>query len=79
MYNPESDAQNSLGFSIQTDHLMPVRRPDIVIFNKKTKQNKTKQKTNKQNKTKQNKRKQKKKPKQNKRKKETNKKWELAE
>ena len=31
----EGDVQSSLGFEIQTDHLIPARRPHLVIVNKK--------------------------------------------
>ena len=42
MYKPESDLKNEmhriiLDFEIQTDHLIPGRRPDLVIVNKKKK------------------------------------------
>ena len=41
MHNPapvlENDSQKLLwDFNIQTDHLIPARRPDLIIINKKT-------------------------------------------
>ena len=40
MYNPAPVLENAshkllLGFNIQTDHLIPARRPDLIIINKK--------------------------------------------
>ena len=45
MHNPapvlENDSHKLLGdFSIQTDHLIPARRPDLIIINKKKKKKK---------------------------------------
>ena len=42
MHNPESILENEThkilwDFEIQTDHLIPARRPDLVIVNKKKK------------------------------------------
>ena len=38
-----------LDFEIQTDHLILIRRPDLILINKKQKQNKNKTKPKKQN------------------------------
>ena len=40
MYNPTSVLENDIhkllwDFDIQTDHLIPARRPDLIIINKK--------------------------------------------
>ena len=44
MYNPESVLENEThklfwGFEIQTDHIISVRRPDLVIINNNKKVN----------------------------------------
>ena len=41
MHNPAPVLENDLhkllwDFNIQTDHLIPARRPDLIIINKKT-------------------------------------------
>ena len=47
MHKPESILENGthtilLDFEIQADHLIPARRPDIIIINKDTKKKKEK-------------------------------------
>ena len=46
----ENDTHKLLwDFDIQTDHLIPARRPDLIIINKKKKKKKKKEKENLQN------------------------------
>ena len=49
MHNPESVVENDIhkllwDFNIQTDHLIPARRPDLIIINNKKKKKKRKKK-----------------------------------
>ena len=49
MHKPESILENEahkilLNFQVQTGHLIPARRPDVVILNKKKKKKKEKEK-----------------------------------
>ena len=48
MHNPASALENDShqllwDFNIQTDHLIPARRPDLIIINKKKKKKKKKE------------------------------------
>ena len=54
MHNPapvlENDTHKLLwDVNIQTDHLIPARRPDLIIINKKKKKKKKKERENLQN------------------------------